>query len=81
MIKNRVVYIESKLREKKLKSIVILLNQFGKYKGYPVDIIEKELMNLVKLNRELGHDDTQIALMIDEEWIKNKGVQEGRSPS
>ena len=74
MIKNRVVYIESKLRENKLKSIAILLSQFGKYKGYPVDIIEKELMNLVKLNRELGHDDTQIALMIDEEWIKNKGV-------
>jgi len=69
--------IESELREGNYTKIAALLHQFGKYKGCPIQRIEKILIDFVKLNRELGHDETQIALMIDGEWLKLESFKRG----
>lgn len=62
--------IISALGNDELTKISELLNQFGKYKGCPIHIIEKKLKDFVNQNREMGHDDTQIALTIEEEWLR-----------
>ena len=61
--------IESALRINNFGNVARLVYRFGKYKGYPIHIIETKLERRVKELRELGHDDITIAQMIDEEWL------------
>lgn len=61
--------IESKLRTNSFGSIAELVCRFGKYKGYPVQIIETRLKEWVKELREHGYNDIAIAQMIDGEWL------------
>lgn len=70
MSKSYTSNIISALGNDELIIISKLLNQFGKYKGYPIHIIERKLKDFVNQNRKMGHDDTQIALMIEEEWLR-----------
>ncbi len=72
MSKSYYIDIESELGEGNYTKIAELLHQFGKYKGYPIQRIEKILIDFVKRLREPGHDETQIALMIDGEWLKRE---------
>ena len=72
MSKNYTTYIESELGENNFRNIAKLLHQFGKYKGYPIQKIERELEKWVKDLRALGHNDLTIAQMISEEWLKKE---------
>jgi len=66
--------IESELRKGNLKKIAKLLYQFGKYKGYPIQQIERKLEERVKELKALGHNYTVIAQMIEWEWLKSGRV-------
>lgn len=70
--KSYTAYIESQLRINKFDNIAELAHRFGKYKDYPVQIIETKLKEWVKELRELSLDDAAIAQMIDEEWLHKK---------
>ena len=64
--------IESELRRDNFGRIAELACQFGRYKGYPIRTVERELIRWVNALRELRHDDITIAQMIDEEWLHKK---------
>jgi len=73
MSKSYASYVESELGKNNFRNIAKLANQFGKYKVYPVQVIETKLKNWVEDLRELRHDDITIAQMIDGDWLKSEG--------